>query len=173
MRAGRTIDAFFREHQPFNRLPVHDVRLDDLIDICRRHAPIPDRIRINHHGGAMLALVEASRHVSPNPLLESSKGQFLLEEELKLGLPGGIATATRVSRFPLITADEQMPLELGHENNLQDSKHRCGIPKALGSRFAAARLAQSFSVTIAWSFWQKVATRFSPPWASVTYITGP
>jgi|SRR6267378_1962840 len=122
----------------------------------------------------MLALVEASRHVSPNPLLESSKGQFLLEEELKLGLPGGIATATRVSRFPLITADEQMPLELGHENNLQDSKRRCRIPKSTREQgFAAAGVAQSFSVTMAWSFWQNVATRFSPPWASVTYITGP
>jgi hypothetical protein len=69
----------------------------------------------------VFALIEASGHICPHSFLKSTQSEFLFEEELQLGLAGGIAATTRMSSFALIAADEEMLFELGHRFNLQDS----------------------------------------------------
>src|SRR5437899_2271175 len=71
VRTSRSVDALFRQHQPLHRLSIHDMRLDDLVHIVRGHAPIPHRIGIDHDSGSVFTLVQTSRHVGTNSLLES------------------------------------------------------------------------------------------------------
>ena len=126
MRATGSVDAFFGKHEAFYRLAVHDVGFDDLFDVRGGNATVPDAIRIHHDGGPVFALVETSRHIRAHSFLESAEREFLLKEELELGLARGIAATARVSRLALIAADEKMPFELGHDFNVQDFGQRSG-----------------------------------------------
>jgi hypothetical protein len=147
--AGR-IEAIFRNKQAPDRLAVHDVGFDDLLYIRGGDAAVPDTVRINDHRRPMFALIEASGHIRPHSLLESAQGEFLFEEELKLGLARWVAATARMSGFALIAADEEMFLELGHGFNLQDSSQLwdhaedssglggCALAKLVDSEFQEA-----------------------------------
>lgn len=117
MRTARRIDAIFRQHQALDRLSVHDVRFDDLLDVVRRDAPVPDGIGIHHHRRSVFTLIEAARHIGAHAFLESAQRKFLFEEELQLGLTGRITAAALVPGLPLVAADEQMLFKLGHALN--------------------------------------------------------
>ena len=71
----------------------------------------------------MLALVQASGLIGSHSSFESSFGQFLFEQILQLGLRIGVATAARMPWRPLIAADKNVLLKLGHEETVQDFKH--------------------------------------------------
>lgn len=129
MRTAGSIDAFLREHEPLNRVTVHDVRFDDLFDIVSGDSSIPNRIRIDDHSGPVLALIEATGHIGTHPLFESSQRELLLEEELQAGLARRIAAAARMSGFPLIAADEKVLLELGHGTQFTGFGQRTGQPE--------------------------------------------
>lgn len=116
MRAAGTIQALVGQQQALNGLSVHDVGLDDFVDIVRGNAAVPNLIGINDDGRTVLALVEASGHVGAHAFLEAAEGKFLLEEELELSLAGGIAAAAGMASLALIAADEEMLFELGHES---------------------------------------------------------
>jgi hypothetical protein len=120
MRATRSINAIFGEHEALDRFAVHDVGFDNLVDIVRRNPSVPDSIRINDHGGSVLALIQTSRHVGAHSFFEASKCELLFEEKLQLGLARRIAATARMAWIALIAADEQMPFKLGHNPNLQD-----------------------------------------------------
>ena len=124
MRATGGIDAFVGQHEALYRTAVHDVGFDNLFDIPLSDTSVPDTFWIDHHGRAMFALIEASRHVRAHPFFESTQREFLLEEILQLGLGGGVAATARMARFALIAANEQVFLKLGHGSNLQDFQAR-------------------------------------------------
>ncbi len=63
MFTGRGVHARIGQTQPFDRLPFHQVLLDDFVYVFRSDEAVPDRIRIDHHGGPVLALVQASSFV--------------------------------------------------------------------------------------------------------------
>jgi hypothetical protein len=130
MRATGGVDAFFGKHEAFYRPAVHDVGFDNFFNVRGGDAAVPDGIGIHHDRGPVFALIETARHIRAHSFLEPAESEFLLEEELKLGLARGIAAAARVSWLALIAADEKMLLELGHDFNLQERK-------ALGSRLWA------------------------------------
>ena len=114
MCASGGVDALVGEHEPFHRIAVHHVRFDDLIDIIGRDPPVPNGVGVDHDRGSVLALIKTARHIRAHALLQPTQREFLLEEELEVRLPGGIAASARMSRLALIAADEQMPFELGH-----------------------------------------------------------
>jgi hypothetical protein len=120
VRTTGGIEAFVGKDQTLDGFAVHDVGFDDLVDIGGGDASVPDAIGIDDDGGSVLALVEASRHIGAHAFFETAQREFLLEEELQLGLARGIAAAARMSGFALIAANEEMLLELGHELNVQD-----------------------------------------------------
>ncbi len=125
VRTTRRVDAIFGQHQALHGFSVHNVGLDNFFHIIELHMPIPDRIGIDHNRRPVFALIETSGHVGANTLFESPQCEFLLEEKLQLGLARRIATSARMSCLALITANENMLLELGHETNLQDSRWYC------------------------------------------------
>lgn len=114
MLATRSVDAAGREHQPCDRLPTYDVRLDDLIDIRFRDVAVPNRFGIDDDVGSVLTLVEAARLVGPDLPFETALGQLLLEQLLQFGFRLRIATATRVSLRTLVPAHENVMFEVGH-----------------------------------------------------------
>ena len=66
MRFGRTVRAAGRvqailgDQKALYRLAVDDVGFDDFVYIGGGHAPVPNGVRVDDYGRAMLALVEAS-----------------------------------------------------------------------------------------------------------------
>ena len=50
--------------QALDRPPSEDVGLHDLVNVLQRDVAVPDGVGINHDGGAVFALVEASRLVN-------------------------------------------------------------------------------------------------------------
>jgi hypothetical protein len=122
----RSVDALFGKQEALDRLAVHEVGFDDLLNIVSRDSSIPDRVRINDYSWAVFALVQASGHIRTYSLLETSQREFVFEEELQLGLARGVAATARMSCLPLIAADKKMLLELRHSSNLQDLVVRRG-----------------------------------------------
>jgi len=118
--ATRRVQAVVGNQEALYRFAIDDVGLNDFVDVRGGHVAIPDRFGVHDNGGAVLTLVEASRHIGAHALFQSAQGQLLLELKLQLGLCLGIAAPARMARIALVAADEQMLLELGHEFNLQD-----------------------------------------------------
>jgi hypothetical protein len=118
--ATRRVEAGIAQPQPFDRLLSHNVRLDDFIHIGQSHSAIPNPFRINHQVRSMLALVQTSRLVRPYPSFESTLRQPLLEQFLQLRFRRRIAASPRMPRRALVPANENMFLELGHGENVQD-----------------------------------------------------
>ena len=120
MRTTGGINALFRQHEALYRPAIHNVGINDLLDVAGRDPSIPDAFGINHHGGTVFALVQTTRHIGAHPFLESAQRKLLLEKKLQLRLARGIAATARMSRLSLIAADKQMPFELRHDFNVQD-----------------------------------------------------
>lgn len=66
MGAGLGIDALVGEAKPLDRPAVDQVLFDDLRGIFGLHVPVPNRLGIHDHRGAMLALIEAAGLVNAN-----------------------------------------------------------------------------------------------------------
>lgn len=127
MRATGSVDAIVWKHEALDGFAVHDVRLDDLLNIGGRDTAVPHAIRIDDHRGPVFALVETAGHVRAHPLLESTQGEFLFEKELELSLARRIAATARMSGFALIAADEKVLLELGHKLKFTGFRGRDGL----------------------------------------------
>jgi hypothetical protein len=88
VRTGFGVDAFIRQAQAFHGPAADQVLLDNLRRVSRLHVAVPDGFWINDNGGAVLALVKASRLVDPDLGAEASGfGELLqLGEELALSI---------------------------------------------------------------------------------------
>jgi hypothetical protein len=98
--AGRSIDAALREHQPGDWASIHNVLLHNLVHVRSSNASIPYGIRIDDHGRAVLALIEAAGAVGADAALQPAIGHSLLER-LVQGLGAGrIAAAAPFGSAP-------------------------------------------------------------------------
>jgi hypothetical protein len=118
--AARRVDAGLSQHQALDWPSPHDVRVDDFVHVGEGYAAIPHRFGIDHQVWAMLALVQASGLIRPHSAFQSALCQFLLEQFLQFGLGPRIAAPPRMPWWALVSANENMFLKLGHENNVQD-----------------------------------------------------
>lgn len=114
MWTARCIQARISNKQPLYRFIANDVRLDDLIDICRRDPAIPHGIGINDNIRAVLALVKAAGLVRSNGAFDSPLCQLDFKNALEFRFAGGIAAAARITGRPLVAADKDVPVEFGH-----------------------------------------------------------
>lgn len=111
MRTRYRVHACLGQAQPLHGPPVHHMLLDDLSHIFRPYKPVPDRFRVDHERGPVLALVQAGRLVGPYRRLQAGGADRLLEQLLKFAFTIRGAAATGTPRLPLIRADEQMSLK--------------------------------------------------------------
>jgi hypothetical protein len=122
------VQAFILQPQSFYRLSADDVLLNDFIDVGQSDASVPDCLGIDDDIRPVFALVEASCLIGADSALQSALGKFDLEQLLKFGLGGGIATSAGMSGRTLVAADKNVALEFRHSNIVQAS----GVKVATG-----------------------------------------
>jgi hypothetical protein len=83
VRALRSIDALLCQPQSLDGLSLDNVGLDDLLDILRPHAPVPNCFRVDDDRRAMLALVETPGFIRPNSGFLPANREFFFEDELQ------------------------------------------------------------------------------------------
>ena len=79
VRATLAVQAGVGNSQPLHGLTSDDVLFDNVVYIRSRYSSVPDGFRINHHRGAVLALIETARLVRPHRRFYPSFGQAALE----------------------------------------------------------------------------------------------
>jgi hypothetical protein len=95
----------------------HDPR-----NVFNSHVSVPDSLRVDHHGGAMFALLKAAGMVGPSQQTESSRLELFLEGLAQLLTPLRIAAAPRVAGRPDVPANEDMMRKRWHFQPLAGSK---------------------------------------------------
>lgn len=115
MFAGGGVQTGIFEAQALDRAIAEDVGVNDFVDVGESDSSVPDRLRINHEIGPVLALIETAGLVGAHPSLQTTLREFLLESLLQFRTTGGIAGAARVLGRANVAADKNVALELGHK----------------------------------------------------------
>jgi hypothetical protein len=115
MLASRRVQAGISQAEPLDRLAADNVRLNDLFDVCFGDVSVPNRIRVDHYVGPVFTLIQAAGLVRADFALQAVRGQGLLEELLQPCLGERVTAPARMARWALISADEDMLFELGHQ----------------------------------------------------------
>jgi hypothetical protein len=111
MRAGWRVQAIIIERQPGHGSLIYNVRFDDLRDVFRLHAPIPDPFGIDDYCRAVLTLVKASGFIGSYGPFQSTARQFLFKGQLQAALTFRITAPARIAGGTLIGADKYMMFE--------------------------------------------------------------
>lgn len=115
MFAGCGVQAGICQAEALDRFAAEDVGFDNLVDVGLGDVPIPDRVRVDDDVGTVLALIEAAGLIGAYFALETALGELLFEEFLQLGFRQRIAASAGMARRALVSADENMFFELGHQ----------------------------------------------------------
>jgi hypothetical protein len=86
MWAALRVDAVVRQPQPFDRPAANQVFRNNLFRVRSLHMAVPDSIGVDHHCGAMLALVQAPSLVDAHRSTQSGGLYKLLQLRQKLTL---------------------------------------------------------------------------------------
>ena len=113
------VQAPIRNDQPMYRLAADDVRDNDFFDVILGYIAVPNGVRVDDHGCAMLALIEASRFICPNRVADMVVGQDFLERLLQCFASVWVAASTRMIFVASVRANEDMLFELWHRFRLQ------------------------------------------------------
>jgi hypothetical protein len=99
MGAAFGIDAAIGEAQAFDGLSADQVLLHDLSRIRRLHMAVPNRLRVNHNGGPMLALVETAGFIDAHRRAQPCGLGQLLQLRVQFAFSiGGARGARRIGR---------------------------------------------------------------------------
>ena len=111
MRATLCVQTLLGQPQSFHRPSTHQVLLHNLCRIRRLHIPIPDPLRINHHCGSVLTLVQAPCLVNPHLRPQPRGFGKLIQLRMQLAFP--IRTARRPRRIhrPHIMTNKNVALK--------------------------------------------------------------
>jgi hypothetical protein len=109
--AGFGVDALVCEAEPLDWTAVDEVFLDDLLGILRLYVAIPDGLRVDDDGWAMLALVEAAGLVDANRATEAGGLGKLLQLGVQFALSVGGARGARGAFRTGVVAYEDVVLE--------------------------------------------------------------
>jgi len=119
-RALRSLPRNVGHEQPLHRPALHQVRGEDLVEVARPHAGVPDVVGVDGDGDAAAAVLEAT-----GPAHDHAGGQPpLLDHPLEgvEDLLGALlpARALGVARGPRVQAHEDVALGLGHPRILSE-----------------------------------------------------
>ena len=95
MRAGLGIQALLGHAQPLHRPAAHQVFRHNLGGVLRAHVAVPDGLRVNHHRGPVLALVQAAGFVDPHPAAQPGLLGQLLQPRVQIAFSIGGAGGPR------------------------------------------------------------------------------
>jgi len=125
MRAALRIDTFVRQTQPLYRPAANQVFRNDLFGVGSLHMAIPDRFRVDHHRGAMLALIQASSLVDAHCAAQSGGLYKLLQLRQKLTLAILRTRGPRSALGTNILTDKHMAFKRG-QNGKSSNCHDIG-----------------------------------------------
>jgi hypothetical protein len=87
--AGLGVNAGVGDAKALDGTPIDEVFFDDFGGVFGLHKAVPDRLRVDHDGGPMLALVEAERLVNAHAGESGSLGELLqLRKDFALAVGG-------------------------------------------------------------------------------------
>src|SRR5262249_60182607 len=109
----RGVQNFVRDAQAFDGQVVHDVRLDDFVDVRGLNAAVEYALGIDRDSRSELALVEAAGLVGATQF-DAPLVVLNLEQALQFAATGRIAAAARVAGFALVHANEDVLGEFRH-----------------------------------------------------------
>ena len=119
-RALRSLPRDVRHEQPLDRSSLDEMTGQDLVQVRRPHAAVPDILGIHGHRDAAAAVLEAARAVHDDPSREPALLDHRLqgvEDFLRPLLP---ARALGVAGRAGVEADEDVALGLGHPGILSE-----------------------------------------------------
>src|SRR2546426_4994148 len=127
--------------QPLHRLASNQMLLDDLLHVRLGDVAVPDGVRVDDHRAAVLAVVEATRLVRADLLIEPAGSQRRLELLQQLRRALARAVTLLGLRRPLVEADEDVfAKRRRHQLSSSPSARRNEVASArLGSSAASAR----------------------------------
>jgi N-acyl-D-amino-acid deacylase len=122
-RPGRALRSLPRDvghGQPLDRPAVHEVRREDLVEVARPHARVPDVVGIHGQGDPPAAMLQAIRPADDDPIGEPA----LLDHPLQgvEDLFGALLSAgpLGVAGRPHVEAHQDVALGLGHRPILSE-----------------------------------------------------
>src|SRR5882672_2452886 len=131
MSAGWRVNTIIIEHQPSHRGLIYYMRFDDLRDIFRLHATIPDAFGIDNYCWTVFTLVKASRFIGSYGFFQPPAGQLFFEGQLQAAQPFRITASTRIVGWTLIRADKYMMFKFRHSNlSPESASHFCDSSSA-------------------------------------------
>src|SRR5712691_9741688 len=139
----RTAGSFPRDvghEQPLDRPPAFEVGLADLVEVLGPHARVPDVVRLDRHGDAAAAVLEAARLLGHHALAEAALLEQRLEMVVERLRPLLAARSLRVAGRPRVGADEDLVLRFRHASivwaaavTMRQSLSACGLAFAPSS----------------------------------------
>jgi len=116
------IQAGFRDAQAIDWLILHDVRSDNLVHVIGCNSAVPNGFWVDHHGRAVLTLVEAASLIGAHLTLESGFSQLSLKQFVQGCSDSRIAAPPWMVQRPLVAANKDVLLKARHDDNVQDSR---------------------------------------------------
>jgi hypothetical protein len=108
------IEAGAGEAQAFHRAAVDEVFGDDFAHVLKLDEAIPDGLGIDHHRGAVLALIEAAGLVGADEMLEASVFDGVFECGFELLTAMRKAAWARRGLVALVRTDKDVVLKFRH-----------------------------------------------------------
>lgn len=90
------------------------MRLNDFDDIFRAHPAVPDRFRVHHDRGSVLALIQTAGAVRTDLGLQISRGKLFFKLKLQSSQSAWVATSAWIVGRSLIGAYENMMRKFRH-----------------------------------------------------------
>ncbi len=134
MRAALRVQAGIGDAQPFDRTAAYKMLPHDLFGVFRLHAPVPDGVRVDHHGGPVLALVQAAGFVDAHLRSQPSLAGELLQPRVQLALPVARAGGPWRIGGTRVEADKDVAFEWRQAEGLLGKADIRLTPRRLDSR---------------------------------------
>jgi len=114
MRTRFGVNAVLAQAEALDGTTGDEMLGDDGLSVFRVDVAVPDGIRVDHHGGPVLALIETAGLVDAHPAGESRLLDQLLQAGVQIAFPiAGAGRAWRLRRANVV-ANEDVALEPGH-----------------------------------------------------------
>jgi hypothetical protein len=113
MGAGLGVDAFVGEAEALDGTAGDEVLVDDFGGVFQADVAVPDGLRIDDNGMAMLALIEAAGLVDADAGAEAGSLNELLDGSVEFALAVGVARGARGVGGAGVGADKDVAFKRG------------------------------------------------------------
>jgi hypothetical protein len=135
MGAALRIAALLGNAQPLHWPAAYKVLGNNFFGIFGLHVAVPDRVGVNHHRGAVLALVKAAGLIDSHLRAQSSLPRQLLQPRMQIAFSILRATGPRRIGGSDIMTDKNVAFECGQAANLLGIDNLRVKPPSAGTKF--------------------------------------